>query len=169
MADTAKRLGHVGIQVRDIEASIRFYREVAGLKLTANRPSPPAPRALCFLRGGDMHHNLVLFAQPPDGDPDPPRPADSHFRKDLGINHIAFELPSREAWLAEYERIKEGGAEIVLGPLVHGFEGGDENPFVGGSGSHSFYILDPDGNRVEFFCMMMRVTEPGFAARDFEG
>ena len=169
MPGAVKRLQHVGLQVKDMEASVRFYREVVGLKLTSMRPSPPAPRAICFLRGADMHHDVVLFAQPADGDPDAAGPADSHFRKDVGLNHLAFELGSREDWLEELARIRRAGAKIVFGPAVHGAEGGDENPFVGGSGSHSFYILDPDGNRVEFFCWMMRVTRPGFAAQEFEG
>jgi hypothetical protein len=41
-------------------------------------------------------------------------------------------------------------------------EGGDK--FVGGSGSHAFYFLDPDGNRIEVYCWMMTVTGPSMAA-----
>jgi hypothetical protein len=45
---------------------------------------------------------------------------------------------------------------------VHGPEGGET--FAGGSGSHAFYFLDPDGNRLEFYCWMMKVTQPSPAA-----
>lgn len=45
--------------------------------------------------------------------------------------------------------------QIVSGPLVHGFEGDGKN--FGGSGSRSFYFLDPDGNRLEIDTDMMRV------------
>jgi len=38
--------------------------------------------------------------------------------------------------------------------LIHGFEGGGN---LGGSGSRSFYFLDPDGNRLEIYTDMMRV------------
>jgi hypothetical protein len=33
-----------------------------------------------------------------------------------------------------------------------------------GSGSHAFYFLDPDGNRIEVYCWMMTVTGPSMAA-----
>ena len=36
--------------------------------------------------------------------------------------------------------------------------------FVGGTGSHAFYFLDPDGNRIEVYCWMMTVTGPSMAA-----
>jgi catechol-2,3-dioxygenase len=46
---------------------------------------------------------------------------------------------------------------------VHAPEGG-ERGFAGGSGSHAFYFLDPDGNRLEVYCWMMRVTGKSMAA-----
>ena len=46
---------------------------------------------------------------------------------------------------------------------MHAPEGGDQG-FVGGSGSHAFYFLDPDGNRIEIYCWMMKVTGPSMAA-----
>ena len=50
----------------------------------------------------------------------------------------------------------------VIG-YVHAPEGGEKG-FVGGSGSHAFYFLDPDGNRIEVYCWMMKVTGPSMAA-----
>ena len=41
---------------------------------------------------------------------------------------------------------------------------GGEQTFPGGSGSHAFYFLDPDGNRLEVYCWMMTVTGPSLAA-----
>ncbi len=55
------------------------------------------------------------------------------------------------------------GVEIVRGPYVHAPEGSEQG-FVGGSGSHAFYFLDPDGNRLEVYCWMMKVTGPSMAA-----
>jgi catechol-2,3-dioxygenase len=33
-----------------------------------------------------------------------------------------------------------------------------------GDGSDAFYFLDPDGNRIEIYCWMMKVTRPTMAA-----
>jgi catechol-2,3-dioxygenase len=33
-----------------------------------------------------------------------------------------------------------------------------------GGSSHAFYFLDPDGNRIEIYCWMMKVTRPTMAA-----
>ena len=55
------------------------------------------------------------------------------------------------------------GVEIVSGSYVHAPEGGEKG-FVGGSGSHAFYFLDPDGNRIEVYCWLMKVTGPSMAA-----
>ena len=43
---------------------------------------------------------------------------------------------------------------MINGPLIHGFESGGN---LSGSGSRSFYFLDPDGNRLEIYTDMMRV------------
>jgi hypothetical protein len=47
---------------------------------------------------------------------------------------------------------------------VHGHESTGNQSFVGGSGSHAFYFLDPDGNRIEFYCWMMTITRPSATA-----
>jgi catechol 2,3-dioxygenase-like lactoylglutathione lyase family enzyme len=33
-----------------------------------------------------------------------------------------------------------------------------------GDSSRAFYFLDPDGNRIEIYCWMMKVTRPTMAA-----
>lgn len=55
--------------------------------------------------------------------------------------------------------LRRKGMEIVQGPLVHGPEGGNgPMSFAGGGGSCFFYFLDPDGNRLELFSDMMKVS-----------
>jgi lactoylglutathione lyase len=158
------RLGHVGIHVSDVERSIEFYRKVVGLKLTGNWRQPEAFRPLCFMRIDDKHHDLVLFELPKDVDPDGLDTSDSADRRNIGVQHIAFEFDSREEWLHALDHVRSCGVEIVDGPLVHGHEATSNQSFEGGSGSHAFYFLDPDGNRVEFYCWMMTVSRPSIAA-----
>ncbi len=158
------RLGHVGIHVRDVEKSMEFYRNVCGLKLTGNWRPPEAFRPICFMRVGEHHHDLVLFELPKDVDRDGLDTSDSFHRRSIGTHHLAFAFESREEWLHALDHVRACGVKIIEGPLVHGHEAESELSFVGGSGSHAFYFSDPDGNRIEFYCWMMKVTRPSVSA-----
>jgi catechol-2,3-dioxygenase len=70
------------------------------------------------------------------------------------VQQIAFEVEDRDAFLKALAHLHSKGVKPINGPLIHGFEGGGN---LGGSGSRSFYFLDPDGNRLEIFTDMMRV------------
>ena len=56
---TPRKLGHVGIYVKDLEKSKKFYTEVVGLKVSDELPG----RAV-FMRCGHDHHDTVLFQVP---------------------------------------------------------------------------------------------------------
>jgi catechol 2,3-dioxygenase-like lactoylglutathione lyase family enzyme len=110
----------------------------------AERPTPDYACALCGLRllPEDVRKAGVAAV-------------DSTQRKAPGLHHMAFEVESREDWLHALDHVRGCGIELVMGPYVHAPEGG-ERGFVGGSGSHAFYFLDPDGNRIEIYCWMIR-------------
>ena len=116
------------------------------------------------MRCGEMHRDVVLFELSEDAVGAGLTVTDSDQRKDIGLNHIAFEVTTREERLEAVEHVRSCGVELVSGPYVHGPEGLDRDSFGGGSGSHGFYFLDPDGNRIEVYCWMMRVTRPTIAA-----
>jgi len=156
------RVGHVGIKVSDVGRSIEFYRKVLGLKVTGRWGPPDFGRPVCFMRIDDKHHDVVLFGIPEDANKAGSSSTDSRARGAPGLDHIAFEMDSREDWLRALDHVRACGVEIVSGPYVHAPEGGDK--FPGGSGSHAFYFLDPDGNRIEVYCWMMKVTGPSMAA-----
>lgn len=158
------RLGHLGIHVSNVDRSIEFYRKVLGLKLTGKWGPPDFIRPICFMRVADMHHNLVLFELPEDVERAGLTTSDSGHRRDVGLDHIAFEIDSREDWLRAIDHVRACGVEIVDGPVVHGHESSGRMSFIGGSGSHAFYFLDPDGNRIEIYCWMMTVSKPSVAA-----
>jgi catechol 2,3-dioxygenase-like lactoylglutathione lyase family enzyme len=163
MSIRVDRVGHIGIHVSDVERSIEFYRKVLGLKLTGRWGPPEIRRPICFMRIGDKHHDIVFFELADDVIKAGIPVTDSTLRKAPGLDHIAFEIDSREDWLKALDHVRDCGVEIVRGPYVHAPEGGEQG-FVGGSGSHAFYFLDPDGNRLEIYCWMMKVTGPSMAA-----
>jgi len=156
------RVGHIGIHVSDVDRSIEFYRKVLGLKVTGRWGPPDFGRGICFMRIDDKHHDVVLFELAADVKAAGIALVDSRVRTAPGLDHIAFEIDQREDWLLALDHVRACVVKIVSGPYVHGPEGGEK--FVGCSGSHAFYFLDPDGNRLEVYCWMMRVTGPSLAA-----
>ena len=152
-AFTIDRVGHVGIQVTDMDRSLEWYRDILGLTLTGRWPMGENGE-MAFMRFGDCHHDLVLFTHP--------TPVTDENRNSgyNGLQHIAMEIPNRDEWLKALNDLRSKDVEIVQGPLIHGPEGGNgPGSFEGGSGSRSFYFLDPDGNRLELYTDMMKVPE----------
>lgn len=142
-----KRIGHVGILVSDFERSLRFYTEVLGCKIT-NRTKRADGSETAFLRFDDMHHDFVIGSAPPGVD------VTAAGQRERLIQQIAFEVEDRDEFLKALAHLQAKGVKLVSGPLIHGFEGGGN---IYGSGSRSFYFLDPDGNRLEIYTDMMRV------------
>ena len=152
-AFTIDRVGHVGIQVTDMDRSLEWYRDILGLTLTGRWPMGDNGE-MAFMRFGDCHHDLVLFTHPT------PVTDENRNRGYNALQHIAMEISNRDEWLKALNDLRSKDVEIVQGPLVHGPEGSHgEMSFEGGSGSRSFYFLDPDGNRLELYTDMMKVPE----------
>src|SRR4051812_28047228 len=105
-----KGLHHVGITVKDLDASIRFYHDVLGLRFS-NEPSPwfdspelgPAvgvPGAALrqvSLALGDTTLELLEYRSPPSGTK---KPLPSN---DIGASHVAFVVDDIVATKAELE------------------------------------------------------------------
>jgi lactoylglutathione lyase len=147
---TINRVGHVGIHVTDVSRSIEWYRDTLGLTLTGRWPAGEGGE-IAFMRFNDDHHNIVLFTHPTAVTDD------NRYTGFNGLNHIAMEVENRDEWLKALTDLRNKDVEIVAGPLVHGPEGGGRGGPIGGSGSRSFYFLDPDGNRLEIYTDMMKV------------
>jgi catechol 2,3-dioxygenase-like lactoylglutathione lyase family enzyme len=147
---TISRVGHVGIHVTDMDRSLAWYRDILGLTLTGRWPVGGGEMA--FMRFDQEHHNMVLFTHPTKVTPE---------NRNAGYNalqHIAFEMDSRDEWLKALHDLRQKGVKIERGPLIHGPEGGDgPGNLLGGSGSRSFYFNDPDGNSIELYTDMMKV------------
>ncbi|ANL69793.1 glyoxalase/bleomycin resistance protein/dioxygenase family protein (plasmid) [Rhizobium phaseoli] len=144
------RLGHIGIAVRDMERSVRFYTEVLGMRLTEQFNygldevgHGVAVLAGSFVRNDATHHCLSIFTLRSAIEPPP--------QHCFGLHHIAFEMNSSDDLLALYKRFEERGH-----PIVNARKGGPGN-------QPRFYGRDPDGNLLEFYWGIDQIGWDGIA------
>jgi catechol 2,3-dioxygenase len=125
-------VNHLVLNVRDMEASHRFYTELLGFEQCAELTHTMTMR---FYRGNPSHHHDLALVEVADssesGDPD----RWSMEPQRVGVNHFAIAYPDRESWLAQLHHLKANGVEFI----VRGNHGM----------THSAYIADPDGYGVE--------------------
>ncbi|HSP08017.1 MAG TPA: VOC family protein [Candidatus Dormibacteraeota bacterium] len=122
-------LAEIVLWVHDMEAAMRFYRDLLGLEVI----SPPAlPNK--FLRAGDPGGGvpeMIVLIPHPDRSHEFPRDKTKRV-----LHHIAF-------------RVEAGECDA----LMHGFEAASievrsgVHPVL--KGVRTFYVDDPDGNEVE--------------------
>lgn len=122
---------HAVLGVRDPERSIAFYTETLGMQLVTFLED----MQMAFFSFGESDHDLAVIKVPDD------QPVGNS-----GISHTAIKIDGGPEELQElYKLLKGRGveAELTADHVV----------------TNSFYFLDPDGNRLEFFCQMLAPTE----------
>ena len=121
-----QELGHVSLFVKDLEASIRFYRDILGLRDVGRGKNG----RIAFFSAGPHHHDLSIEVARADG---PERPGGAP-----GLYHIAFQVGTTREGLDAARRWVE----------THGL-----TPFgeMDGRESASFSIRDPDGHEIELY------------------
>ncbi len=130
-ASTPLGVNHLVLNVRDLEASHRFYTEVLGYQQVGEL-GEALPLTMRFYSTHGKHHDIALIEQkePEEG------PADWHFMGTQGrINHIAIAYPDRESFLGQLRHLQACGVDFKARGN-HGM-------------THSAYISDPDGNGIE--------------------
>ena len=123
-----RELGHVVLQVTDLDRSIRFYRDTLGLPLVSQ--GKPRGRRIVFFSLGAKHHDLALIELAPG--------AEGHDPARAGVMHIAFKIGD------DIELLKEARARMVAAgvPVVNTTEH---------MTTYSLYLSDPDGITVELY------------------
>jgi len=132
-----KKLGHLVIQVRNLERSVRFYTEVLNFRVSDN-----ASAGGVFLTAVGDHHTIGLF--PSDGE-NAEIPGEGAVR----LHHFAMLVGSLEELFEIRAWLQKRGVPIV-------FEG---RRALGGHTSVEF--LDPDGYHLEVYCDMDQIGPDG--------
>jgi catechol 2,3-dioxygenase-like lactoylglutathione lyase family enzyme len=91
-----RKIGHVVLNVSDLEAAVRFYTEVLGLQISDRYPDTMVPGGMVFMRCNTDHHGVALVGG-------------ARKLERTSLNHFAFEVGSlaevfrARAWLREHE------------------------------------------------------------------
>jgi len=121
-------LGHVVLYVRDLDRSVRFYRDVIGWHQSG--PRQPGMPAVMF-SSGRTHHELLLLEVGADATPIPSG-------RRVGMYHFGVKVGDSDEQLRDMlARLRAAGTKIV-GATDHTI-------------THSLYVEDPDGNEVELY------------------
>jgi methylmalonyl-CoA/ethylmalonyl-CoA epimerase len=113
-----KKIHHVAVVVRDLEASLGLYREKLGLELEKVMPIPSDHVRIGFVLVGEVKIELV---QPTDETTGVSRFLES---KGEGFHHICFEVPDIQAAL---DRLAAEGLQLI-----------DTRPRMGADGPVAF-------------------------------
>lgn len=138
------KIDHTGVTVSDIDASLRFYRDVFGFEVTEKRRlKGEFFETLTGVAGAELEvadvqapgHRIELLQYhiPGQRRPSELRPCDP------GFVHLAFEVADIGAVI---DAIRAGGFEPVSKPLT--------SKAGARAGWRAVYTRDPDGNVIEF-------------------
>ena len=131
-----RKLGHVVLNVPDLEASVRFYTDVLGMQISDRYPDSMVPGGMVFLRFDTDHHGIALVGGAPK-------------LERTTLNHFAFEVGSPDevfrarAWLRKqgvtihFEGRRRAGCQLAV------------------------EFRDPDGNNLEIYWGIDQVGSDG--------
>ncbi|PQP86314.1 VOC family protein [Paenibacillus sp. AR247] len=123
-----KRLDHVGIVVRDLESTIRFYTEIVGLELKGRLTHTNGVFQLAFLGFGGSDETEIELIQGYSYD----LPAEGT------VHHFAIHVDDIQK---EFERIQAlDGVELI-----------DQEIVTLPNGYQYFFIYGPEKEWIEFF------------------
>ena len=131
------KIGHVVLNVRDVERSARFYSEVLGFRISDVYPEEMVPGGMVFLRCNSDHHGIALV-----GSTNAPA-------ENVELNHIAFEVATLDEVVRARDHLRRHGAKID-------FEGRRR------AGCQlAIEFRDPDNHRLEIYWGIDQIGSDG--------
>jgi catechol 2,3-dioxygenase-like lactoylglutathione lyase family enzyme len=125
-------INHLAMATRDIDATIRFWRDLLGMRLVAGLGRPGYRHY--FFEISD--HDMIAFFEWPDVDKIPEKDHGVPVKGPLVFDHVSFEVESDEDLWELKDRFE--AADIWVSEVIdHGF-------------IHSIYAFDPNNIPIEF-------------------
>ena len=132
-----RKIGHVVLNVADLDASERFYTEVLGLEVSDRYPDSMVPGGMVFMRCNADHHGVALVGGAKKGERS-------------SLNHFAFEVATLDEVFRTRAWLRKHGVPIV-------FEGRRR------AGCQiAVEFQDPDGNNLEIYWGIDQVGTSGY-------
>jgi len=132
-----RKLGHVVLNVTDIEAAVRFYTDVLGLQISDRYPDSMVPGGMVFMRCNADHHGVALVGGTRQSQPS-------------SLNHFAFEVATLDEVFRARSWLRKHSVPIV-------FEGRRR------AGCQiAVEFQDPDGNNLEVYWGIDQVGTNGY-------
>ena len=125
------QVGHVGLNVSDLDRSKKFYQQLFNLELI--RESTDAAQRFAYL--SDNQGLMLTLWQQSDGEFATDRP---------GLHHLAFLVGSIDRVQALEQRLKELETPLFYDGVVAHAEG---------AASGGLFFSDPDGIRLEIYSL----------------
>ncbi|HEY3671626.1 MAG TPA: VOC family protein [Acidimicrobiia bacterium] len=144
-------VSHVAVGVRDMEAALGFYRDVLGLRVTADKieefsqgpGQPPAQRRAVYLRYEDGPHESFIVLDQQITNEIKGQPAQLF---QMGVHHFAFWVDDIDGMMT---RVRAAGVTVLMGGGDG--PGADTTMYGEPAGGHvrSVFLQDPEGNYVQ--------------------
>lgn len=131
------KIGHVVLNVTDLEKSVEFYTQVLGFHISDIYTPDVAPGGMVFMRYNADHHGVALVGKMPDKSPS------------IELNHMAFEVSTLDEVLRARDHLEMAGVKID-------FEGRRRAGV-----QIAVEFRDPDGHLLEIYWGLDQVGSDG--------
>ena len=131
------KIGHVVLNCRDLEASVRFYTHVLGFKISDIYGDDMVPGGMVFMRFNADHHGVALIGSMPGSSPN------------IELHHMAFAVSTLDEVFRAREHLERNNVPIIVeGRRRAGVQIAVE-------------FADPDGHMLEIYWGLDQVGSDG--------
>ncbi|MFZ5997096.1 MAG: VOC family protein [Nitrospirota bacterium] len=127
-----KGLNHLALATGDMDRTIRFWRDLLGMRLIAGLGKPGYRQYFFEISGRE----LISFFEWPEVEPLPEKDAGRVAKGPFAFDHVCLEVEDKDALWTLKEKLE--AADIWVSEVI-------DNGFI-----HSIFTFDPNGIALEF-------------------